>query len=47
MFMLVFNIQYVGNQSDLHDKLYWTEIDIKTSNIGLKAMESNIILDVG
>jgi hypothetical protein len=30
-------------QSDIRDQRYWTELDIRTSDIGLKGAESDII----
>jgi hypothetical protein len=37
----------VGTYSDTRDQQYWTELDIGTSDIGLKRAESNIISDIG
>jgi hypothetical protein len=37
----------VGTYSDIRDQRYQTELDIGTSDIGLKRAESDIILDIG
>jgi hypothetical protein len=37
----------VGTYSDIRDQRYRTELDIGTSDIGLKRAESDIILDIG
>jgi hypothetical protein len=37
----------VGTYSDIRDQLYRTELDIGTSDIGLKRAESDIISDIG
>jgi hypothetical protein len=37
----------VGTYSDIHDQRYGTELDIGTSDIGLKREESDIISDIG
>ncbi len=36
-----------GTYSDMRDQRYWTELDIGTSDIGLKRAESDIISDIG
>jgi hypothetical protein len=37
----------VGTYSDIRDQRYRTELDIGTSDIGLKRAESDIISDIG
>ncbi len=37
----------MGTYSDIRDQRYRTELDIGTSDIGLKRAESDIILDIG
>jgi hypothetical protein len=37
----------VGTYSDIRDQRYRTEPDIRTSNIGLREAESDIISDIG
>jgi hypothetical protein len=37
----------VGTYSDIRDQRYWTELDIGTSDIGLKRAESDILSDIG
>jgi hypothetical protein len=37
----------VGTYSDIRDQRFRTELDIGTSDIGLKRAESNIISDIG
>jgi hypothetical protein len=38
---------WVGTQSDIRDQRYRTDSDIRTSDIGLKCAESDIIVDIG
>ncbi len=37
----------MGTSSDIRDQRYRTELDIRTSDIGLKRVESDIISDIG
>ncbi len=37
----------MGTYSDIRDQRYWTELDIGTSDIGLKRAESDIVSDIG
>jgi hypothetical protein len=46
-FVCLHILSYVGTYSDIGDQRYWTELDIGTSDIGLKRAESDIISDFG